>query len=117
VFGVCRAHRPATTYSCTRLALDWEIAVGAVRAMKWLLGICVYVGCLCKDGVSERERSDVGARACACKEKSVLRVQDGVCSRAYQTQGRTPTLTFILDTLTHLLVQAGEQCVQYKGKC
>ena len=30
---------------------------------------------------------------------------------------RTPTLTFILDTLTHLLVQAGEQCVQYKGKC
>ena len=29
----------------------------------------------------------------------------------------TPTLTFILDTLTHLLVQAGEQCVQYKGKC
>ena len=27
------------------------------------------------------------------------------------------TLTFILDTLTHLLVQAGEQCVQYKGKC
>ena len=30
---------------------------------------------------------------------------------------RTLTLTFILDTLTHLLVQAGEQCVQYKGKC
>ena len=30
---------------------------------------------------------------------------------------RAPTLTFILDTLTHLLVQAGEQCVQYKGKC
>ena len=29
----------------------------------------------------------------------------------------TLTLTFILDTLTHLLVQAGEQCVQYKGKC
>ena len=22
-------HRPATTYSCTRLALDWEIPVGA----------------------------------------------------------------------------------------
>ena len=32
-------------------------------------------------------------------------------------RARTPTLTFILDTLTHLLVQAGEQCVQYKGKC
>ena len=30
---------------------------------------------------------------------------------------RALTLTFILDTLTHLLVQAGEQCVQYKGKC
>ena len=39
-------------------------------------------------------------------------VGDCVCSCS-----RAPTLTFILDTLTHLLVQAGEQCVQYKGKC
>ena len=33
------------------------------------------------------------------------------------SSARALTLTFILDTLTHLLVQAGEQCVQYKGKC
>ena len=31
-------HRPATTYSCTRLALDWEIPVGAGRCG---VGMCV----------------------------------------------------------------------------
>ena len=35
----------------------------------------------------------------------------------FRVKVRARTLTFILDTLTHLLVQAGEQCVQYKGKC
>ena len=38
-------------------------------------------------------------------------------ARAPTCDTLTLTLTFILDTLTHLLVQAGEQCVQYKGKC
>ena len=60
--------------------------------------------------------------ACSCLVVSYLcvyatgkgRVRVSVCGGRARP---TPTLTFILDTLTHLLVQAGEQCVQYKGKC
>ena len=46
-----------------------------------------------------------------------LGVNEGVGVVRARDIPQTPTLTFILDTLTHLLVQAGEQCVQYKGKC